>query len=101
MRTGLSHKEHALRPVKIISGRFFTLQKLPFLGGKTRFSCSISKKVAVKAVDRNRARRRVRAAFRAITKPGLFVIQIKKPALVASYTEIIDELRALTEKMAR
>ncbi len=101
MRSGLSHQEHALRPVKTVSGRFFTLQSLPFLGSKLRFSCSISKKVAVRAVDRNRARRRVRAAFRSVARPGLFVIQIKKSALTASYTEITEELRALTEKMTQ
>jgi ribonuclease P protein component len=99
MRSGLSHSDHALRPVKTVSGRFFTLQRLSSLGNETRFSCSISKKIAPRAVDRNRARRRVRAAFRLIGRSGLFVIQIKKPALLAHYTELTEELRALSERL--
>ena len=90
-----------LRPEKVVSGRLFTLQRLPSPRKETRFSCSISKKVVGKAVDRNRMRRRTRAAFRGVAKPGLFVIHIKKPALLISYKEVVEELRTLVEKMAQ
>jgi hypothetical protein len=46
-------------------------------------------------------RRRTRAAFRGVAKPGLFVIQIKKSALLAGHTEIVEELRTLGEKIAQ
>lgn len=95
MRGGLSHSEHALRPEKVISGVFFSVQRLPSSGQKGQFSCTISKKVAPKAVDRNKARRRARAALRSMGDlRGLYVIHIKKPALTASYARIVEELRA-------
>lgn len=82
------------------SGRLFNIQKLPYSGSEARFSCSISKKVASKATERNRVRRRVRAAFRDVAKgPGLFVIVIKKPALLAAYDELREELKLAYSKI--
>ncbi len=101
MRAGLSHQDHARKPEKAASGRLFTIQRLPFQGDTARFSCVVSKKVARTAVDRNRVRRRVRAAFRPLVVTGLFVIHIKKPALAAPFTEIARELAELSKKVTQ
>lgn len=99
MRAGLSHQEHALRPEKAASGRFFTIQRLAGTGDQFRFSCVVSKKVAQKAVDRNRVRRQARAAFRHLALSGLFVIHVKKPALSVTFQELREEVGVLAKKL--
>ncbi len=98
MRFGLSHQEHALRPEKTVMGRFFAIQRLS-QAETLRFSCIISKKVAQKAVERNRIRRRVRALFREAAKPGLFVIRVKKQACDAEFQELRKEITSLIMKL--
>lgn len=100
MRSGLSHGEYALRPLKTVSGKLFTVQRLPYSESDTRFSCVVSKKVVPKAVDRNRAKRRARAAFKEVwPEAGLYVVHVKKLALSANFKELCSELSMLLEKL--
>jgi len=64
------------------------------------FACVVSKKVAVKAVDRNLIKRRVRAAIYGSLKqaqPGSYMFHAKKQAKDASYIEIEQDVRTLME----
>lgn len=82
--------------MKVVSGKLFSLAALSF-AGIPRFSCSVSKKVAHRAVDRNRAKRRARAAFLNVASKarGLYLVTIKKPALAAPFSSLEEELRML------
>lgn len=102
MRHSLTHEELQMRPEKSTSSRFFTIRRISVAAqARTRFSCVISKKIAHKAVDRNRAKRRVRSAFPLDAARGLYVIQIKKPALTASFSEMRVDIQALLQSLAR
>lgn len=65
-------------------------------------SVSVSKKVAPRAVDRNRARRRVYAAFEkalpAVTSPAFILIMPKKEALSAPLDALVAEISLLMKK---
>ena len=87
------------------SGRsvFGSLLSLRFLSAKeTKFSVSVSKKVAKLAVDRNRIRRRVYAATRTVkslvTKPYSIMIMPKKECMTAPLADIQNEMEALFRK---
>ena len=77
-------------------GRFYSVKINPILGKKAVFSCSISKKNAPLAVDRNREKRRCRAIFSSLSpRTAEYRVQIKKNALGASFKELTEELTHL------
>jgi ribonuclease P protein component len=69
---------------------------------KPKFACVVSKKIAARAVDRNRIRRRCREAFRTLcngrTDPRSFICYAKKEAAAASYDDIRSDLRDLLSR---
>jgi len=100
MKIGVSHSEHRIRALKTVSSRFFTMRHISSGGGACRFSCTISKKVLSKATERNRVKRRVRAALKEVLPvEGVYVIQIKPPAVDAPYTTLTQEGRHLFNKL--
>ncbi|MBI5134565.1 MAG: ribonuclease P protein component [Candidatus Taylorbacteria bacterium] len=82
---------------------FGTLLSLRLRPSKAlKCSVSVSKKVAPKAVDRNRARRRAYAAaekaLSAVKSPAFMLIMLKKEALAASVEDIAAEISSLLER---
>ncbi|MDP3962817.1 MAG: ribonuclease P protein component [bacterium] len=71
-------------------------------GGPSRFSVSVSKKVAKKAVERNKIRRRAYSAissFYPAIKHGIHgVVIAKNPAAKASLEEIISDIKSFFVK---
>lgn len=79
---------------RLFHSSFFSA-KLLKIEGLSRFSVAVSKKVAKKAVDRNKTRRRVYSSLRPIIAKisGIHgVIMIKAPVLKASLKEIESEM---------
>ena len=89
------------KPARRLSGALFSLSATA--GGKSaRFGIVVSKKVAVKAVDRNLIKRRIRAALhkRAGTvPPGTYVLVAKRDAAKASNADIERDIAALTARL--
>ncbi|QQG38020.1 MAG: ribonuclease P protein component [Candidatus Kaiserbacteria bacterium] len=84
-------------------GRYFSVLSSS-LSGETRYACVVSKKIAARAVDRNRVRRIWREALRAHQKSppaGLaLVFHAKKEAIGTSLTEISRDIAALIERVS-
>ncbi len=70
-----------------------------------RFACVVSKKVSLRAVDRNRVKRRVRASLAPIipliTEPRAFVLVAKAKSRDATYQEIDQDVRRVIESALR
>jgi ribonuclease P protein component len=100
MRNSLTHKDFAQKPLKTISGTFFALS-VQSAAQNLRFSCVASKKVSLKAVERNRIKRRARpiAAEALAGHPGAFVVSIKKAALDASTGALREDLQKLIMRL--
>jgi ribonuclease P protein component len=100
MRNSLTHKDFIQRPQKTVSGAFFTISLLSS-STSSRFSCVASKKLSLKAVERNRAKRRTRAIATAVLKgrPGAFVIIIKRAALEGAREALRADLEKLVERV--
>src|SRR3989344_1396030 len=89
-------------PKKRVSNEFFKIavwQKKE--GLETKFACVVSKKVARRAVERNKLKRRCREItsryLSSIATPCSIVIYPKKYALMATF----DELRQAFDSIAR
>ena len=88
------------------SNELFSAAVWPLTQGlEPKFACVVSKKVARKAVDRNRLKRRCRAAGAALLpsliEPLVIVIYPKIGVLTVSFTELRRSLEALLVKMQR
>lgn len=84
-----------------LSGSFFSLS----IGALDRVGVAsvISKKVAARAVDRNRIKRRCRAALLPFLRelpPGAYVFYAKKEAVSATGAEIVRDLAKLLGRLA-
>jgi ribonuclease P protein component len=82
-----------------IRGAFLDLAFMP--AKQTKIACVVSKKTLPHAVDRNRVRRRVRAAFSSV--PGLpspltLVFTARPGADKASFDSLSRDVRSLVEK---
>ncbi|PSP17765.1 MAG: ribonuclease P protein component [Cyanobacteria bacterium QS_8_64_29] len=83
-------------------GRYLTLRALPVRGERLpppQFGIAVSQKVSKKAVVRNRIKRQLRAAFKALLpqiQPGWKVVAIAKPgASACDYQYFLQELEQL------
>lgn len=83
-------------------GKFFSLLVAPLPADHPKFAIAVSKKVALKAVDRNKIKRRTRSAlqkcFRSVSKPAAFVLYAKADAKKAEFSEIQRDVEALFSK---
>ena len=66
-------------------------------------SVVVSKKVAKKAVERNKIRRRIYAIVRTILqkerKKGVYICIVKPSAYTTSFQELKDDIKALTSRI--
>lgn len=84
-------------------GELFSITVAP---GETRptlrYACIVSKKIARKAVDRNRIKRKCRAALeregKTISKPLTVLVYAKAGAVHASSQEVLREIQSLLRK---
>jgi ribonuclease P protein component len=89
-----------LTPEKRQSSGLFSLivAKTP---GKSALACTVSKKVSPRAADRNRVKRRMRAAMRAFLPfppETSFIVIAKKAAVDATYAQVEHDLRQLMSR---
>jgi len=84
-----------------MSGALFSVSVAS--GGKTaRFGIVVSKKVAVKAVDRNLIKRRWRASllkYLSAAPAGAYVFVAKRDAARVSFSDIRDDVAALMARL--
>jgi len=87
-----------------IRGAFFTLSTTPLPLGtiSPKIACVVSKKAARSAVDRNRVRRRCRAALRPlmaqIKDPVAIVFYATKESVGAEYSQLSADIEYLLKK---
>lgn len=91
----------AFRADRRLSSTYFSLSigKAAQVGA----ACVISKKIAARAVDRNRVKRRCRAALLPLLpalSPARYVFYAKKEAVRAESGEIARDLQKLVERLA-
>ena len=86
--------------VKRYHGEFFSLVVITASG--TKFTCVVSKKIAARAVERNRIKRRCREAARAAlgsTRHEIaFVFYAKRQAREAAFAAIKKDVETLIKK---
>ncbi len=86
-----------------MNGAFFSLSAalLP-RGTSPKASCVVSKKVSVRAVDRNRIKRQCRHAvapiLKTIKKPIVFAFFARREALGAEYADLERDVQKLVER---
>ncbi len=90
----------AFRPNRRFSSAYFSLAVGK--AGRAGVACVVSKKVSLRAVDRNRVKRRVRAALLPSLSrlaPGTYVFYAKKEALTATSQESVRDIEKLIERI--
>ncbi|MDR3570728.1 MAG: ribonuclease P protein component [Candidatus Pacebacteria bacterium] len=84
---------------KRLHGRFFSLLVAPLSGNKPKFATVVSKKTAVKAVDRNKIKRHMRSALAkaapAVKAPQALVLYAKAEVKNANYRDILNDIESL------
>ncbi len=84
-------------------GKLFSLLVAPLPGTHPKFAVVASKKVAVKAVDRNKIKRRTRSVLAkariSISKPLALILYAKADIKKAEYGEIVSDIEALFSKI--
>jgi ribonuclease P protein component len=90
---------------KRLHGALFSLLCAPLPSGRSKAAIVVSKKVAAKATDRNRIKRRARAAvasrLKTLGEPRALVFTAKKEASTASFAEIRADIEALVVLASR
>lgn len=88
---------------KAVGGKLFLIRFKPNQEGRIRVGIVISKKVAKKAVTRNKLKRRIREIVRSVilkSKESVdLVIIVKKAAASASYLELESEWKNILTKI--
>lgn len=87
-----------------VPGSLFSLSVSPLHGERaSRWACVVSKKVASKAIQRNRIKRQCRESVRAhagdVPEPLALVFRAKKEAVRAPFAELDRDIRSLIEKL--
>jgi ribonuclease P protein component len=87
---------------KRVHGRFFSLLIAPLAGTHAKCAIVVSKKVSLKAVDRNKVKRRSRTMIArrigAVRKPLALVFYAKRDAKGAEVRELDRDIDALFSK---
>ncbi len=96
----LSHAEITARTGgRRVHGTLFSLSVSPLVAGQPKTTCVVSKKVAIKAHDRNRIKRHCREAVRPLMKgvgaTVALVIHARKEASGASFRSIQEDVKSL------
>ena len=92
------------RPARRIHGGYFSLSVIPApsLGGP-RVALVVPKKVAKRAVDRNKIERRCREALRPlmekVRKSVALIFHAKREAVEASYAEVVLDVEKLLKSL--
>ena len=77
-------------------------QKVENSINKPKFACIVSKKIAARAVDRNRIRRLCKEAFRTtvtpVTQAQGFIFYAKKESKRATFADVISDVKELLSK---
>ncbi len=88
-------------------GRFFSLSVTPLpLGRHPLFACVVSKKVASKAVQRNRIKRHFREVVRVHIQKGInapplvFVFRAKVGVSGTAFADVFNDIGGLIDKMS-
>jgi ribonuclease P protein component len=90
----------SFKPLTRQHGKFFVLGVGRSETGP-RYACVVSKKVALRANQRNLIKRRCRAAIREVALAGkyAYVFTAKRAALEATYQEILSDIRTLSARV--
>ncbi len=90
----------AFRPLRRLSSAYFSLAISK--ASRTGVACVVSKKVSLRAIDRNRVKRRARSAllpFLSRLAPGTYVLYAKKEVLAATSKESSHDIEKLIERL--
>lgn len=95
---------HLLRPARRIHGNYFSLTATPSaVLTEPKVACVVSKKIAARAVDRNRVKRQCREALRPfikeVQKPTALIFRAKREAVEATFAEIRQDIQKLLERI--
>ncbi|MBI3115611.1 MAG: ribonuclease P protein component [Candidatus Kerfeldbacteria bacterium] len=86
-----------VRAGRSLAGRTLVLHVLPTAAPQPRFAILVSSHVAKRAVDRNRVKRRIRAALAGLQSnlpPGLaLLVRVRRAALSRTTAELTQEIR--------
>lgn len=91
----------AIKSARRLHGKLFSLSYSPG-GAHPRFSFVVSKKVAVRAVDRNLIKRRSRAITNTHVKklaPGAYVLSAKREAAGSAYTMMRSDIADIIARL--
>ena len=92
----------SVRSPRRLHGDLFSVTLSPSSSGGARFAFVVSKKVAVRATDRNLIKRRCRAIVQSEiqgARPGAYIFYAKKPTAQATYQELERDLKALLKAL--
>lgn len=88
-----------------LHGELFLLSVAPSQAEHSKFSCIVSKKVSLRAVDRNLIKRRARAILTKIILNKFprqnFVLTAKPKSLQATYKDMEVEIQKLVQEASR
>ncbi len=87
----------------VTNGPLFVVRARPSPNEEWRLGVAVGKKIAPKATERNRVKRRIREAVRQVGAPREFdyIVNAKRPALTAAYSAMVSELSTALAKAAR
>jgi len=84
----------------VVGSSLFAVRFIENGAGETRWGFAVGKRIAKKAVDRNRAKRRIREIARGLeVVQGVDIIIVARaPSLTATHVQLADGLRGLLER---
>lgn len=94
------------RPVRRIHGTYVSVALLPLPGAsRAKAAVVVSKKVAVRATERNRIKRRIREALRAtvarLPSGCGYLVSAKSAARAASYAELAADMAKVADSLVQ
>lgn len=92
----------SFRPLNRAHGTFFSLSYGPLEGADAKCAVVVSKKVAIKATDRNLIKRRARGVLLPLmgkAAPAGVILTAKKGAKEASFQDLSEDVRRLFAKV--